>query len=108
MVHEYGKEVLSLSSFWHSFHDAIREGVGERIITYWKFLLVIFKASNQYNYAKEAVNILLQYHYYFSERQKAENLWSRHVNKSGLVGCNIPCDLYMEYLNRRLKMVLKT
>ena len=23
MVHEYGKEVLSLSLFWHSFHDAI-------------------------------------------------------------------------------------
>ena len=57
---------------------------------------------------KEAVNILLQYQCYFSERQKAELLWSRCVNTRGLVGCNIPCDLYMEHLNRRLKMVLKT
>ena len=55
------------------------------------------------NYAKEAVNILLQYQYYFSERQKAELLWSRCMNTRGLVGCNIPCDLYMEH-----KMVLKT
>ena len=39
MVHEYGKEVLSLSLFWHSFHDAIREGVRDRIITYWNFLV---------------------------------------------------------------------
>ena len=30
-----------------------------------------------------------------------------YVNTRGLVGCNIPCDLYMEHLNRRLKMVLK-
>ena len=56
MVHEYGKEVLSLSLVWHGFHDAIREGDGERIITYWKFLLVILKAS-------KAVIILLEYHY---------------------------------------------
>ena len=76
MVHKYGKEVLSLFPYF----DAIREGVRERIMTYWKFLLVIFKASNQYNYAKEAVNIILQYHYYFPETQKAELLWSRHVN----------------------------
>ena len=40
--------------------------------------------------------------------QKAELLWSRHVNTRRLVGCNIPCDLRMEHLNRRLKMVLKT
>ena len=43
LVHEYSKEVLSLSLVWHGFHDAIREGDTERIITYWKFLLVILK-----------------------------------------------------------------
>ena len=40
LVHEYGKEVSSLSLVWHGFHDAIRSGDGERLI-YWKFLLVI-------------------------------------------------------------------
>ena len=25
----------------------------------------------------------------------------------GLVGCNIPCDLHMEHLNRRLKTILR-
>ena len=47
-----------LSLIWHSFHDAIKEGGGERIVRYWKLLLIIFKASNHRNYAKEAVLFL--------------------------------------------------
>ena len=31
LVHEYGKEILSLSLVWHGFPDAIRKGDGERI-----------------------------------------------------------------------------
>ena len=34
-------------------------------------------------------------------------LWSRCVNTRGFKGSNIPCDLYMEHLNRRLKTILR-
>jgi len=67
---------------------------------------VIFKSTNHRNYAKEAVNFLLQYNYTFSEREKAQLLWSRCVN-TGYPGANIPCDLFMEHLNRRLKTVIR-
>lgn len=67
---------------------------------------VIFKSTNHRNYAKEAVNLLLQYNYTFSEREKAQLLWSRCVNTRGYPGANIPCDLFMEHLNRRLKTVI--
>lgn len=107
-VHLYAKELLSLSLLWHGFHDSIREGDGERILCYWKLLLVVFKSTNHYNYAKEAVNILLQYYYFFSERMKAQLLWSRCVNTRGYTGVNIPCDLFMEHLNRRLKTILRS
>ena len=50
-VHLYAKELLTLSLLWFGFHDAIKEGDGNRILRYWKFLLV-FKVSG---YAKEAV-----------------------------------------------------
>ena len=30
-----------LATLWHGFHAAIREGDGERILRYWKFLLVV-------------------------------------------------------------------
>ena len=106
-VYLYAVELLSLALLWHGFHDAIKEGDGERLLRYWKFLLVLFTSSNHPNYAKEAVNLLLQYYYIFSERKKAQLLWSRCVNTRGYQGTNIPCDLFMEHLNRRLKSILR-
>ncbi len=106
-VHCYGIEFLSLLLIWHGFHDSIREGDGDRILRYWKFLLVIFKSSNKRNYAKEAVNLLLQYYYLFSDRQREQLLWSRCINTRGYQGANIPCDLHMEHLNRRLKICIR-
>ena len=71
-------------------------------------MLVIFKSPNHPNYAKEAVHLLLQYYYLFSERQKAQLAWSRCINTKGCRGANIPSDLHMEHLNRRLKIVLRS
>ena len=107
LVHEYAKELLSLSLFWHGFHDATREADGEHLLRYWKFFLVVFKASKQYNYGKEAVNLLFQCYYVFSERQKSELLWSRCINTKGYAGANISCDLHMEHLNCRLKIIMR-
>ena len=107
-VHVYATELLSLGLLWHGFHDSIREGDGERILTYWKIFVVVFKSSNNHNYAKEAVNLLYQYYYKFSDRQKSQLLWSRCINTKGYQGKNIPCDLFMEHLNRRLKMILRS
>lgn len=107
-VYVYATELLSLGLLWHAFHDAVKEGDGDRILRYWKILLIIYKSSNNHNYAKEAVNLLLQYYYMFSERQKAQLLWSRCINTKGYPGVNIPCDLFMEHLNRRLKIIVRS
>ena len=42
-VQLYASEVLSLGLLWYGYHDASREGDidGERILNYWKFLLVL-------------------------------------------------------------------
>ena len=102
----YTTELLSLGLIWHGFYDFIKEADGDRILHYWKFLLIILKSTNHYNYAKEAVNLLWQYHYKFSEREKSELLWNRCVNTKGCPGTNMPYDLFMEHLNRRLKCVI--
>lgn len=104
----YATEVLSLGLLWHGFHDSSREGDGERLLRYWKFLAITFMSSNNYNYAKEAIELLVQYHYILSEREKAQLLWDRCVNTRGIDGANIPCDLHMEHLNRRLKTVIRS
>ncbi len=104
-VYVYATELLTLGLLWHGFHDSIKEGDGERIARHWKFLLIIFKVAKRYNYAKEAVNFLLQLTL-LSERQKAQLLWSRCVNTRGTAGENIPGDLHNEHLNRRLKSII--
>ena len=58
-----------------------------------------------YNYAKEAFTLFAQTHM-LSERKVMELKWSHTVNITGRTGCNIPCDLHMEHLNRRLKSML--
>ena len=105
-VYLYATDLLSIGLIWHGFYDAIREGDGERVYRYWKFLLLIFKATNCQNYSKEAVILLMQ-EKRLSPRQSTQLKWSRFVNTKGRTGCNIPCDLHMEHLNRRLKTIIR-
>lgn len=103
----YACDLLTLGLLWMGFHDAIREGDGDRVMSYWKFFLPLFKVMNRRNYSIEAVNMQLQRKYHLSERQAAQLVWTRFVNTRGRQGCNIPCDLHIEHLNRRLKTSIR-
>ena len=102
----YGKELLSLGMLYFEFADAIREGDGTRLLRCWRYLLLVFKATNKNKYALQAAILLFQYHFLFTDRMKHQLLWSRTVNTSGHVGKNIPMDLHMEHLNRDLKSAI--
>ena len=106
-IHEYACEVLTLLLIWHNFYDATKEGDGDRLMLVWKLLLLIFKATNRRNYSKEAAILLLQKESLLPKRQAAQLVWSRFVNVRGIPGHNIPTDLHMEHLNRRLKTILR-
>lgn len=68
-------------------------------------MLHVFKTTRHKNYYKESVNLLLQNNMW-SPRKAAQLVWSRCVNTSGRIGRNVPCDLHMEHLNRRIKNIL--
>ena len=106
-IMEYGKEVFSLGMLYMEFHDAIKEGDGHRVLRCWKYLLLIFKASQRKNYSIEAFNFLCEYFYYLSPQLSQQLLYSRFVNVHGGIGCNIPCDLHMEHLNRVVKETMQ-
>ena len=78
-----------------------------RVLCCWKYLLLIFKASQRKNYSIEAFNLLCQYFYYLSPQLAQQLLYSRFVNVHGRVGCNIPCDLHMEHFNRIVKETMQ-
>ena len=105
MVYNYSTDLLTFCLLWHGFHDSIREGDGNRILRYWKFLMVIFQQQGHYNYANEGLTLTVQSQV-LSERKKTELKWNRTINVSGKKGHNIACDLHMEHLNARLKKVM--
>ena len=106
-VFVYACDVLTLGLLWMGFHDATQEGDGERVMKHWKTLLPIFKTGGRKNYSIEDVNIQLQRFYLLSPWQAAQLVWSHFINTHGRMGCNIPCDLHLEHLNRRLKTSLR-
>ena len=95
----YAKHVISTGLLYKEFVDSICEGDGLRALHCWHFFLPLFKSANRKNYAIEALNLLVQYHYIFPPRQAEQLLWSRFVNTLGWAGHNIPCDLHLEHLN---------
>ena len=105
-VQSYASGLLSMGLIYMEFSDAIREGDGLRILRCWRYLMLIFKAAQRSNYSIEALNLLSQYHFFFTFRQAEQLIWSRCVNTHGRPGKNIPCDLYMEHLNRICKMTV--
>ena len=46
---EYSKEVFSLGILLMEFTDSIKKGDGQRILRYWKYMLLFFKASHKVN-----------------------------------------------------------
>ena len=49
-IQAYSKEVITLGLIWLGYYDAVKEGDGDRVLQYWKFLLLLFKISNHRNY----------------------------------------------------------
>ena len=72
----------------------------------WKFLMVIFKETGHRNYAKEASLLLITFQSMSSERIALQIMTDRFINTKGRAGCNIPCDLHLEHLNRRLTGII--
>ena len=105
-VNSYAVDLLTMGLIWYGFRDSVREGDGDRIIRYWKFLLPIFRQEKHYNYANEAFLLIVQT-LLLSPRQICDIKWNRAVDTTGRIGKNIPVDLHMEHLNRRLKMMIR-
>ena len=103
----YSIQLLRLGCFYMEFSDSIREGDGRRVLRCWKYMLPMFLAAGNTNYACEAANLLLQHFYTVSPRLSAQLLWSRFVNVHGLPGRNIAADLHMEHLNRIAKEAIR-
>ena len=98
-VNVYACETLSLGLLFLEFKHAIQGGDSDRVMRVRKYILLLFKASAQKNYAIEALILLSQYYLILPPHLAEQVKWSRFVNVHGLPGHNISCDLHMEHLN---------
>ena len=60
-AYDYACEALTLRLLIFDFKDAIREGDGGSVLSLWKYLFLLFKATDKRNYAIEAFTLPTQY-----------------------------------------------
>ncbi|KAJ7602042.1 hypothetical protein DFH06DRAFT_1351727 [Mycena polygramma] len=82
-----------------AFADA---GVVFRVLKYWAFS---FRGAGLHNYARECIEILLQWKYELSPEMQAAKEQAWFFNRFGLRGRNIASDLYLEQNNFWVKRV---
>ncbi len=106
-VYDYTREVISLGLLYLNFKDAVREGDGERVLSMWKYFMLVFRATGHTNYAMEALTLLTQCFVVLPPNLAEQVKWCRFVNVHGKPGRNISCDLHMEHLNRIVKTAIE-
>ena len=67
-VMSYAVQILSQGLLYLEFSDGIREGDGDRMLRCWQYFLIDFKVRRRKNYSIEALNILVQYHFFLPQR----------------------------------------
>ena len=86
-LHLYAVELLTLSLLWYGFHDAVKEGDGERIVRYWKFLLVIFKSQTTRIMLKRQCTFYFNITTYFLRGKKLNLLGVVQLSKRKVESC---------------------
>ena len=79
-VYAYACKVLTLGLLIFDFKDAIREGGEGRVLSVWKYLFVLFKATDKRKYAIEAFTLLTQYYFLLPSNVAEQLKRSRFVN----------------------------
>ena len=71
-------------------------------------MLLHWKHGGHTRYAYEVIELISSINAAASPRIAHELLWCRVVNKSSGAGNNIPADLFLEHLNRTLKVFVSS
>ena len=107
-VFNYASAVLNDGLLLLELRDSIHNGDGPRIFRCWKFMLLHWKHAGHTKYAYETIELISSIKAAASPRIAHELLWCRVVNTRGGAGNNIPVDLFLEHLNRTLKVFVSS
>ncbi|XP_064615651.1 uncharacterized protein LOC135479677 [Liolophura sinensis] len=80
--------------------DAVREGDGDAMLSYWVMDLVDFYRTGKFESVTSAHRLLSSVNGWLPEKIGHDLRWNRTVNFTGGSGRNIPADLMNDILNR--------
>ena len=102
-VRNYAMALLTDLLMAEELIDAVREGDGDRVIRFWRHMLLYCTASGHTKYAYKCFNLLLQISGSLTTQEAYRVKWCRFANTKGGTGHNLSGDLLMEHWNRDLK-----
>lgn len=105
--YNYARTLCHYGSLVMEFRDAWAEGDGERVLRCWKLFMPHFKAAGRTKYSLEALRLQMQANIILSPNLAHQVVWNRFVNVRGGAGKNIPCDLFNEHVNKKLKYIIQ-
>lgn len=106
-VFNYSSAILNDGLLLLEFRDSVHFAAGPRVTRCRKFMLLHWRYAKHAKYSLEALHLLAAINATATERIAHELTWCRFINTRGVLGGNMPVDLYMEHLNRTLKDYLK-
>lgn len=86
------------------FESAVSHGDAGRVLSIIKLWAYMFRGAGLYNYAREALELLSVWNKEIPKELKANLEMSWFVNRWGKPGRFIAADLYVEHLNRLIKV----
>ena len=108
-VYNYNCAILADCFLFFNFLNAIEEGVGERIVQQYKYIMLSCKANGSHS-TKYALECLTQFFFVFaplSQRDSKQFVWNRSVNNSGKKAANIPIDEDTEHESNAIKQGIR-
>ena len=102
-VKGYAMALLTDTLMAEELIDAVKEGDGDRLVRFWRFMQLYCSATGHTKYAFECFNFIAQISSTLTAREAHRLKWCRFANTRGTAGHNISGDLLMEHWNRTLK-----
>lgn len=93
------RRLLYMGFLYLRLRDSIRREDGPRIISAWKYWLVMFLGSGRRNYSTEAANLLANLKADWSPSMAYIQTYNRTVNMTGESGGGKPIDQMLEHYN---------
>ena len=82
--YRYATLRLAMEILLRNVDDAVKEGHGERIIRYWKFAMLIYRAYNHNKYALAALRLQAYIMAMLTPKESEILVWKRTVNNKGV------------------------